>query len=344
MSEKNNLPKIIVILGPTASGKSDLAVQVAKKFGGEVISADSRQVYKGLNIGTGKITKKEMQGVPHHLLDVCSPKKVFTASDFVSLANRAIIQIINKKKIPILCGGTGFYIDAFLGEKQIPEVPPNLELRKELEQKTTEELFKILQKLDPERASNIDSKNPRRLVRAIEICKALGRVPKQLASSQYLASRKYDVLKIGIAPITPSPTPSSYNNRKGLPEPSLVVTRLPDGQGEGRVNYFLDEEKLRKRINKRLEKRIKSGMIQEAKRLHKNGLSFKRMRGLGLEYGAMADFLDKKITKLEMIDRLQKEIWHYAKRQMTYFKKDKSIIWLPPKSSLVQKEVKRFLK
>lgn len=299
-------PKIIVILGPTASGKSDLAVQLAKKFKGEVISTDSRQVYKDLDIGTGKITKKEMWGVPHHLLDVANPHKQFTASDFVSLTNKAVVQIVNKEKIPILCGGTGFYIDALLGEKQIPEVPPDLELRKKLEKKTVAELFKILQKLDPMRASNIDSKNPRRLVRAIEICNTLGKVPSvQNLNYKSEIRNRYEVLKIGVK---------------------------------------IDEEELRKKINKRLEKRIKSGMIQEAKKLHKKGLSYKRMRELGLEYRALADLLEEKTTRGTLVGILQKEIWHYAKRQMTYFKKDKTIVWLEPKFNLLQKEVKKFLR
>lgn len=341
---------MIVILGPTSSGKSDLAVELARKFGGEVISADSRQVYKGLNIGTGKITKKEMKGVKHHLLDVADPRKKFTAADFVRATNVTAVKIVAKGKIPIVCGGTGFYIDALLGDKQIPEVEPNLKLRKKLEKKSTEELFKILQKLDPERAQNIDAKNPRRLVRAIEICEALGKVPKQVVSSQQSEARRYEVCKIGIAPITPSPTPSSYNKRKGLPEPSLVIR-------EGGVSYFLDESELKNRINKRLEKRLKQGMIREAQNLHKKGLSYKRMRELGLEYRALADFLSrrlqsasrpkasgqKKISKDEILARLQSEIWHYAKRQMTWFKRDKNIIWLPPKIGLVEKEVRKFL-
>lgn len=310
------MKKVLVILGPTASGKSDLAVELALKLngpsrlasegvaGGEVISADSRQVYAGLDIGTGKITKEEMKGVPHHLLDVAPPEKVFTVSDFKRIGEEAINQILDRGKLPIICGGTGFYIEALLGETSIPEVPPNPELRKELEEKTTEELFDILSKLDPERAETIDAKNKRRLVRAIEICNALGSVPKQVASSQHLTSSKYDVLKIGM--------------------------KIPD-------------EELRERINLRLQKRIEMGMIEEAEKLHERGLSYERMRELGLEYSALADLLENKITKAEMIARLETEIWQYAKRQITWFKRDTEIKWFNPKDPVIFKEVERFL-
>lgn len=284
-----NKPRLIVITGPTASGKSDVAVELARKFKGEIISADSRQVYKELDIGTGKITKKEMRGVMHHLLDVCPPKKRFTASDFVKLTNLTIVQIVSRGKIPIVCGGTGFYIDALLGDKQIPEVPPNPKLREKLEKKSTTELFEILKKLDSVRASNIDAKNPRRLVRAIEICKALGRVPRY-----DIRDTRYDAIKIGI--------------------------RIPD-------------EELKKRINKRIEKWFKMGLLKEVKNLHKKGLSWKRMAEIGLEYKIVSLFLQNKISKSEMILRMQTETWRYAKRQMTYFRKDKKIIWraFPPK-------------
>jgi len=151
--------KIIVILGTTATGKSSLAVKVAKKFNGEVISADSRQVYKGLNIGTGKITKKDMKGVPHHMLDVVSPKKVFSVSLFQKKTEKIIADIISRNKIPIICGGTGFYIQSIVEGVTLPKVPPNKALRKKLEKNTPQELFKILQKLDPRRAKNIDKKN-----------------------------------------------------------------------------------------------------------------------------------------------------------------------------------------
>lgn len=188
-----SLPKIIAVVGPTASGKSDLAVEIAKKFDGEIISADSRQVYKGMDIGSGKITKKEMKGIPHYLLDVADPKEIYNVADFKKMAENAIEYIIFKDKLPILCGGTNFYVQAVVDQLDLPKVKPNKKLRKELEKKTVGEMFKMLKKLDPERADSIDPKNPRRLVRAIEIVTELGMVP--LLNSD---KNKYNVLQIGI--------------------------------------------------------------------------------------------------------------------------------------------------
>ena len=193
--EKNRpKDKIIVVLGSTASGKSDLAVDIAKKIDGEIISADSRQVYKGLNIGSGKITEREMKGVKHYLLDVISPKKVFTAIDFKNLAEQAIDEIIKKGKIPIVCGGTGFYIQTLLDNNQIPKIEPDWDLRKKLEKKSVEELFKMLKKLNPMRAENIDAKNKRRLIRAIEIIK-LGTSDVHISTSDV---DRFDILWLGI--------------------------------------------------------------------------------------------------------------------------------------------------
>jgi tRNA dimethylallyltransferase len=188
-------PKVLVIVGTTASGKSDLAVQLAKKLNGEVVSADSRQVYKGLNAGTGKITKREMQGIPHHLLDVADPKKVFSVSDYKKLADKKIEEIIKHGKLPIIVGGTGFYIDAITGKASLPEVPPNPKLRKKLEARTAEALFKLLQKRDPVRAKSIDKHNKVRLVRALEIIEALGKVPKLKAKKV-----PFDIVWIGLTP------------------------------------------------------------------------------------------------------------------------------------------------
>lgn len=187
--------KLIVILGPTASGKSALAIKLARLFNGEIISADSRQVYKGLDIGSGKITKKEMQGIPHHLLDVANPKRRFTVAQYQKLALKAVLRIQKQGKLAFLVGGTGFYIQSIVDGIIIPEVPPNLKLRAQLEKKSTQQLFEMLKKLDPARAATIDAKNPRRLVRAIEINLGTGKpVPK--LSREALA--KWDVLQIGI--------------------------------------------------------------------------------------------------------------------------------------------------
>lgn len=171
-------PTILVILGPTASGKSDLAVSLAKKLNGEVVSADSRQVYKGLDLGTGKITKKEMRGVPHYLLDVAEPDKVFSVSTFQEKAYEAIDMILKKGKLPILCGGTGFYIQSIVDGFILPEVQVDKDLRAKLAQLSTDRLYALLYKMDPKRALRIDAKNKPRLIRAIEIVKTLGRVPK----------------------------------------------------------------------------------------------------------------------------------------------------------------------
>ena len=165
--------KIIVIVGTTASGKSDLAISLAQKYNGEVISADSRQVYTGLDIATGKVTKDEMQGIPHHLMDIIDPKEVYTASDFARDGQRVLTDIFSRNMVPIIAGGTGFYIDALITPSILSGVPPNKDLRHILEQKTAEELFKQLQTIDARRASDIENKGEqhlvRRLVRAIEV-------------------------------------------------------------------------------------------------------------------------------------------------------------------------------
>ena len=302
----NTKQKIIVILGQTSTGKSDFVVEVAKKIHGEVISADSRQVYKGMSLGTGKITKKEMRGIPHYLLDVTSPSRIFSVSDFQKRAFKKIDEIIKKSKIPIICGGTGFYIDAIANGTIFPEVPPNTKLRATLEKYTTKKIFEILKKLDPKRAKNIDPNNKVRLIRAIEIAKSLGEVPP---ARSCLAENKFEVLKIGLT---------------------------------------LPPEILKERIKARLLSRIKKGMIKEVENLHKNGISWKRMNSLGLEYRYVALYLQEKLSKEELIAKLNTEIWHFAKRQKTWFKRDPNIIWIDPRKKneklKVVKEIRKFLK
>ncbi|OHA26107.1 MAG: tRNA (adenosine(37)-N6)-dimethylallyltransferase MiaA [Candidatus Taylorbacteria bacterium RIFCSPHIGHO2_02_FULL_46_13] len=291
--------KIVVVVGSTAVGKSALAVRLARTFNGEIISADSRQVYRGLNIGTGKITHHEMQGVSHHLLDVTNPKKQFSVVRYIVPAEKTIADISSRGKIPIICGGTGFYISALVDGIVLPDVPANPDLRTRLKKKTPSELFQILQKLDPRRAKEIDKYNARRIIRAIEIAEALGNVPK------LSALRRYNPLFIGIT---------------------------------------LAPQELQKRIRVRLFKRMQQDMVAEAKRLHIGGLSWKRMDELGLEYRYLALHLQGKLTRAEMLKKLNTEIWHYAKRQMTWFKRDKRIKWFTdPFSKPTNERIKNII-
>lgn len=288
----------MVIVGPTASGKSDLAVRLAKKFNGEIISADSRQVYKGLDIGTGKITKREMKGIPHYLLDVANPKKQFSVSEYKKLTSDNIRYIVSYGKLPIVIGGTGFYIDTLTGRVNFPDVGPNQKLRERLDKKSTGELFEILKTKDPKRAQSIDSHNKVRLVRALEIIESLGHVPPR----QPAGSTSFDFIYIGLKP-----------------------SNLDD------------------RIYKRLLKRL-NGMIREGKKLYTQGLSYKRMYELGLEYRHISMYLQNKISKQEMVDQLYTATRHYAKRQMTWFKRNKDIKWFEPTEyKKIEKYTKRML-
>lgn len=297
---------MIVALGPTATGKSDLAVDIAislqkaqrsKKPVCEIISADSRQIYTGLDIGSGKITKKEMRGIPHHGLDILSPKskQMFTASKFQDYAYAKADEIIARGNIPILCGGTGFYIQAVVDGIILPDVPVNPELRKRLRKLTIEQMQAQLRKLDPKRYEEIDRQNPVRLIRSIEIATALGNVPP------VEIRKRYNTLLIGLD---------------------------------------TDDKTLKGKISKRIEARLRKGMIGEAKRLHEEGLSWKRMREFGLEYGLLADLLQKKITKEQFVERLGFDIGNYVRRQRAWFKRMEGIIWFDAKKK--DKNAKAF--
>lgn len=177
--------KIIFITGPTASGKSNTAIFLAKKINGEIINADSRQVYKYLDIGSGKITKKEQTEIKHHLLSIASPKRNYSLGRFLKDSEKAIKKIFKKNKVPIFCGGTVLYLKAIIEGWQLPQVKPDYELRKKLEKKSNEELYEEIKKLNPERARNLDPHNKRRLIRALEIIYSLGRVPQLIKKPKY---------------------------------------------------------------------------------------------------------------------------------------------------------------
>jgi tRNA dimethylallyltransferase len=277
-------PKLIAIVGATGSGKSDLAVLLAKKYNGEIVSADSRQVYRHMDIGTGKITTEEMAGIPHHLLDIADPAEQYSVAQYQNDAYRAIADIHTRGKLPILVGGTGLYIQAVVDGVILPKVKPNPVLRAELEILSPAELFERLKKLDARRAATIDANNPRRLIRAIEIAAALGSVPPATANDQY------DTLLIGIR---------------------------------------VEKEELEQRIAKRFDGMLKKGLVEEIKNLNEvHGVHWERVRSFGLECAWVADFLAETISEQEMRDGAIRDTIAYAKRQMTWFKRDSRIHWI----------------
>jgi tRNA dimethylallyltransferase len=232
--------KVIVILGPTSSGKSSLAVKIAQEFNGEIISVDSRQIFKDMDLGTGKVDGQwrgntyVYKNIPHHLIDFVGPEDDYNVSHFKRDCEKKILETIKKGKIPILCGGTGFWIQAMVDGVIFPQVKPNLELRKKLKNKSPEFLLEKLKKIDPKRAETVDKKNPARLIRAIEIAEKIGQTPEikidYTSNTRTINNQKFEFLQIGI-PI--------------------------------KIN------KLEEKIKIRLKERFKAGMLEEIKELFK---------------------------------------------------------------------------
>ena len=295
--------KLIVILGPTASGKSELAIKLAKKFKGEIVSADSRQVYKGMDIGTGKVTKKEREEILHYLIDIKNPNKIYTVGQYKKEAIKAINKIIKKGKSPFLVGGTGLYLKAVIENLEIPRVKPDWKLRKSLELKIKtrglKSLYDELIKIDPEAAYIVDSQNPRRIIRALEVAI---KTKKPFSQQRKKGESLFDVLEIGLS---------------------------------------LSEEKLKEKIEKRVNKMMKTGLVKEVQNLikiyDKNLPTFD-----AIGYREIINYLNKKISLAEAIKKIKKNTWHFAKRQMTWWKSDKRIIWVKSYQR-AEKLVKGFL-
>jgi len=296
--------KLIVILGPTASGKSELAVKLAKKFKGEIVSADSRQVYRGLDIGTAKPTKKERKTVKHYLIDIRNPNKIYTVWQYKKEAIKAINKIIKKGKSPFLVGGTGLYLKAVIENLEIPRVKPDWKLRKSLELKIKTQglksLYDELIKIDPEAAYIVDSQNPRRIIRALEVAI---KTKKPFSQQRKKGKSLFDVLEIGLS---------------------------------------LSEDKLKEKIEKRVNKMMKTGLVKEVKNLIK--IYDKNLPAFdAIGYREIIDYLNKKISLAEAIKKIKKNTWHFAKRQITWFKKDERIIWVKNQRE-AERLVKKFLK
>lgn len=284
--------KIIAIIGPTASGKSDLAIALAHEYNGEIISVDSRQVYRGMDIGTGKVPRDTKEilhpdspylsgGIRHHLLDVADPHTEYNISHFLIDAAKARDDIAARGKLPILCGGTHFWMQALIENTALPSVSPDPVLRTSLENVPTEKLFSLLEAQDPRRAAAIDRHNRFRLIRALEIITALGTVPP----------------------------PSQRSSSDSTHHESIIFVLNPE------------TEILKHNIRERLEQRFSHGMIDEVQALHAEGLSWERLESFGLEYRYIARYLQKLITEDALHTELFTASWHYARRQLSWLRR-----------------------
>ncbi len=303
---KQEKPKVIVICGPTASGKTALGVELAKKINSEIISCDSMQIYKDMNIGTAKPTKQEMQRIKHYLIDIISPNERFSVADYKLEAKKAIKEILNKGKTPIIVGGTGLYLNSLIYEIEYPKIEFDEKYRKELEERVKKEGLKTLYeeatKIDEEATKKISPNDEKRILRILEIYKATGKNK----TYQEKESRKKEV---------------EYN---------YIVYGL---------NW--DRQVLYDRINKRVDIMIKDGLIQEVEDILKKYKEFPTaMQGLG--YKEVVEYLKKEITKEEMIEKIKMETRRYAKRQLTWFRANKQIIWLEGKEE-IQNNIKIIL-
>ncbi|MDQ5938537.1 MAG: tRNA dimethylallyltransferase [Patescibacteria group bacterium] len=296
-------PKIIVILGPTASGKSALAIDIAKKFTGEVISADSRQVYQGLNIGSNKVTQEETEGITHHLLDVIKPDQDYSLHDWQEAAFKTIEEINKNHKVPIICGGTGLYLSSILQNYQIPKT--DLNLRKELEHFTLEQLIKQLEISDPEILHSIDIHNKVRVLRALEYTLAF---KASLKNDQKTQNCPFDYLVFGLDP---------------------------------------EREALYTKIDQRVEQMIATGLIDEVKQVYAQYQDKQSHALSGIGYKEIIQYLDGKISLEEAENLIKKNTHHYAKRQMTWFRRMEKqgikIHWNLAMSD-IEKEINNFLK
>lgn len=285
-------PKVIVICGPTASGKTGLSVKLAQAMNGEIISCDSMQIYKDMTIGTAKVTEEEMQGIQHYLIDFVSPEERYSVADFQKDSEKVISKILAKGKTPIVVGGTGLYVDTLVYHIQYPEVETDLTYRQQLEKMIEEQgletLYQKAKEIDLQATEKISNNDQKRIMRILEIYHQTGKTKTQLEIESRREEPPYEYLMYAID---------------------------------------MDREKLYDRINQRVDIMIEQGLIEEVQELLKKYKNFPTaMQGLG--YKEVVPYLQGNITKEEMIENLKQETRRYAKRQLTWFRKNKEIKWL----------------
>ena len=283
---------LIAVIGPTASGKTGLAVEIAKKFGGEVVSADSMQIYSELTVGTAKPTEKEMEGVPHHLIGHKSIDEEYSVVDYVEEAKNVITDIFNRGKLPVLCGGTGLYVDSLLSNTEFSEIKSDPDVRKKLydfaEENGNEALFEKLKEIDPETAAKTHANNLIRVVRAMEVYEVTGKTMSEHQKDSHPIPSIYDVCYIG--------------------------------------TNFADRDKLYARIEQRIDEMLEEGVEEEARFLFEHNGTCTAAQAIG--YKEFYPYFRGKMSREEAISVLKKETRHYAKRQITWFRRNDKINWL----------------
>ncbi|MEH7548889.1 MULTISPECIES: tRNA (adenosine(37)-N6)-dimethylallyltransferase MiaA [Bacillaceae] len=282
--------KLLVIIGPTAVGKTNLSIEMAKRYNGEIISGDSMQIYRGMDIGTAKIMKEEMEGIPHHLIDIKEPEENFSVAEFQLLVRAKINEIAKRGKLPIIVGGTGLYIQSVIYDYQFSDVPGDEAFRLELEERVkqigNDALYKELQAVDPESAAQIHPNNVRRVIRALEIFHLTGKTMQEYQRKQ---------------------------------QPDLMYeTAL--------VGLTMDREKLYERINLRVDIMVKQGLLDEVKSLYNQGLrDCQSIQAIG--YKEIYDYLDEKVPWDDAVEQLKQNSRRYAKRQLTWFRNKMDVKW-----------------
>lgn len=284
--------KIVAVVGPTASGKTALSVKLAQKFGGEVISADSMQFYKEMNVGTAKPNDKEKGGIPHRMIDILDIHESFSVSDFCERCEKEAEEVFKNGKLPILCGGTGFYVESFLDGIKFGKFENDLELRErlhcELKENGIEKMYERLCAIDP--LNNVDRHNPKRVIRALEIYELTGKTLEEWNAESRAETPKYENVIIGLR--------------------------------------YIDREKLYERINSRVDAMLENGLLEETEKLIKLGIKNTVTAGQAIGYKEFYPYFDGMATLEECIEKVKRESRRYAKRQMTWFKKNPQIKWI----------------
>ncbi len=290
----SDLPRIACIVGPTSSGKTALSLEIAKAFNGEIVNADARQVYRGFVIGTGQPTQEEQQGISHHLFGFLEPEQIYTVTEWKTAALACIKDIVARGKLPILVGGTGLYFQALVDNYEPPAVPPQLELRAEMEKRTLEQLVRQLEKLDPDAVTWVDLKNRRRVERALEVVTATG---KSFKAQRLQGEKLVDALILG---------------RQRSPE------------------------ELRERINTVIDQMMARGWKEEVEALHASGVAWDAPAMTSIGYRDLGELIRGDVSFEEALEHIQIATWQYAKRQLTWFKRDERIKWLESNASAVK--------